>query len=54
MFGDLAESLVKRDAGRKDSSRWMPGFGGVLDILDSILLAAPVAYVFWACRLVRP
>jgi phosphatidate cytidylyltransferase len=53
MFGDLAESLLKRDAGRKDSSRWMPGFGGVLDILDSILFAAPVAYLLWAAGVVR-
>ena len=52
MFGDLAESLVKRDVGRKDSSAWMPGFGGVLDILDSLLLAAPVAWIFWTLRLV--
>ena len=51
MLGDLAESLVKRDVGRKDSSRWMPGFGGTLDILDSILLAAPVAYLCWATGL---
>jgi phosphatidate cytidylyltransferase len=47
MLGDLAESLLKRDLGCKDSSPWMPGFGGVLDILDSILLAAPVAYGCW-------
>jgi phosphatidate cytidylyltransferase len=47
IFGDLAESLLKRDLGVKDSSTWMPGFGGVLDILDSILFAAPVAYVCW-------
>ncbi|MEX2141342.1 MAG: CDP-archaeol synthase [Pirellulales bacterium] len=48
LLGDLAESLVKRDLGRKDSSAWMPGFGGVLDLLDSILFAAPVAYLCWA------
>lgn len=48
LFGDLAESLLKRDAGRKDSSPWMPGFGGLLDVLDSILFAAPVAWACWA------
>jgi phosphatidate cytidylyltransferase len=47
VVGDLAESLLKRDLGRKDSSPWMPGFGGVLDIMDSILLASPVAFICW-------
>jgi len=47
IIGDLAESLLKRDAGVKDSSDWLPGFGGVLDLLDSILFAAPVGYL-WA------
>jgi phosphatidate cytidylyltransferase len=52
LIGDLTESLIKRDAGRKDSSAWMPGFGGILDVLDSILLAAPVAWILWMSGLV--
>ena len=46
MLGDLAESLMKRDAEVKDASDMVPGFGGVLDLLDSLLLSAPVAYAF--------
>ncbi len=47
ILGDLTGSLLKRAAGQKDSSTWMPGFGGVIDLLDSPLLAAPVTYGCW-------
>jgi len=43
--GDLAESCMKREAAMKDSGRGAPGFGGYLDLLDAIILAAPVAYL---------
>jgi len=46
-FGDLAESMIKRDAEQKDAASKVPGFGGILDIVDSPLLAAPLAYLFF-------
>ncbi len=44
-LGDLSESLIKRDLGVKDMSSVLPGHGGMMDRLDSLLLSAPVAFV---------
>ena len=54
IVGDLAESLMKRDMERKDSSTWLRGLGGVLDIIDAPLMAGPVAWVCWRLGLLGP
>lgn len=51
-MGDLVESAIKRYCGVKDSGRWLPGLGGVLDLIDSIIFSAPIMIILLA--LFRP
>ena len=54
VVGDLIESLFKREAGVKDSGRFFPGIGGILDLLDSLLFNAPIMYLYLRHILTHP
>ncbi len=54
VVGDLIESIFKREAGVKDSGRFFPGIGGILDLLDSLLFNAPIMYLYLRHVLTRP
>jgi phosphatidate cytidylyltransferase len=54
VVGDLIESLFKREAGAKDSGRFFPGIGGMLDLLDSLLFNAPIMYLYLRHVLTAP
>lgn len=56
IWGDLVESVIKREFGAKDAGAWLPGFGGLLDRIDSFIMVIPLVYYFLtlADRVLRP
>jgi phosphatidate cytidylyltransferase len=54
LLGDLFESVLKRDSECKDSGGYIPGFGGLLDMVDSLMVSAPAAYFYFVLLGARP